>query len=230
MHEIRIMTRTEAQTEARLELLPRNEYVGVNALDPIRLYYWPVVGRLYRRRVELCLNECTGGERVLEIGFGSGVTFPALSRRYREIHGLDLTADTARVHELFARRGIETQLKPGNVLDMPYPENHFDTVLLISILEHLKVSEQERAFAEIRRVLKPGGQVIYGTPIERPLMVVMFRLLRYNIREHHFSTEKDIRAAAAKQLKEVRVIGMPATPSFLGNVYEIGHFTKHDGG
>ena len=31
--------------------------------DPLRFYYWPVLGRLYRRRVELCLARLSGGER-----------------------------------------------------------------------------------------------------------------------------------------------------------------------
>src|ERR1700728_2399759 len=157
-------------TLPRVKLLPRNEYVGVNSLDPIRFYHWPIFGAMYRRRVELCLDECRGGERILEIGFGTGLTFLNLHDMYREIHGVDLTADTKAVHDAFAARGIETDLRKGNVLEMPYENDYFDTVLLISILEHLKPDEQPKAFAEIARVLKPGGQVVYGVPIERPLM------------------------------------------------------------
>jgi len=210
----------------QLKLLPAAEYQGVNGYDPIRFYYWPVIGRMYRRRVELCLAECRGGERILEIGFGSGLTFLNLHDRYREIHGLDLTADVQRVTQVFTSRGIATDLRQGNVLQMPYPDNHFDTVLLISILEHLQPAEQLAAFNEIRRVLRPGGLVVYGVPIERPLMVWMFRCLGYNIRLHHFSTEKQVRAAAASVMKEVRVTGMPSFPPGLGNVYEVGHFVK----
>jgi ubiquinone/menaquinone biosynthesis C-methylase UbiE len=209
-----------------LKLLPSVEYAGVNSADPIRFYYWPIFGRMYRRRVELCLAECTGGQRILEIGFGTGLTFLNLAEKYREIYGLDLTADTARVTKVFAAHGITTDLRQGNVLQMPYHDGCFDTVLLISILEHLKPEEQVKAFAEIRRVLRPGGQVVYGAPIERPLMVWMFRLLGYNIREHHFSTEKQIRSAAASVLNEVRVVQMPSFPPGAGAVYEIGHFVK----
>jgi ubiquinone/menaquinone biosynthesis C-methylase UbiE len=109
---------------------------------------------------------------------------------------------------------------------MPYPDHHFDTVLLISILEHLKPEDQPRAFAEIRRVLKPGAQVVYGVPIERPLMVFMFRRLGYDIRAHHFSTERDISAAAAQSLQKVRITQMLSTPPIFGPVYEVGHFTS----
>ena len=210
----------------KLELLPRASYRGVNREDPLRFYFVPLLGRMYRRRVELCLHECRGGDDVLEVGFGSGLTFLNLSRKYRRIHGLDLTSSVAEVGALFRRHGIATELANGSVLEMPYGDGEFDTVLAISILEHLKGAEQRRAFAEIRRVLKAGGQVVYGVPVERPLMVFMFRLLGYDIRQHHFSTQEDVRAAAGELLDEVRVVTMRATPSLLGAVYEVGHFRK----
>lgn len=209
--------------ETKLKLLPRGEYAGVNTDDPIRFYYWPVIGKMYRRRVEMCLAECAGGERVLEIGFGSGATFLNLAEKYREIHGLDLTASVDEVKRVFDARRIKTDLRNGSVLTMPYEDNTFDTVLLISILEHLRPAEQEPAFREIARVLKPGGQVVYGVPIERRLMVFAFRVLGYNIREHHFSTEKDVSAAADKIFERVRVTPMR---SAAGAVYEVGHFRK----
>jgi len=209
-----------------LKLLPRNQYVGVNSLDPIRFYHWPIFGAMYRRRVELCLGECTGGDRILEIGFGTGMTFLNLHDSYREIHGLDLTADTAAVQKAFADRGIQTDLRQGDVLQMPYENEYFDTVLLISILEHLKPEDQARAVAEIRRVLKPGGQVVYGVPIERPLMVFMFRMLGCDIRKEHFSTEKDVAAAAEKMMQRVRIQQMTSRPPIFGPVYEVGHFKR----
>ncbi|UCG47715.1 MAG: class I SAM-dependent methyltransferase [Phycisphaerales bacterium] len=210
----------------KLKLLPFREYAGVNRDDPLRFYFWPLIGRLYRRRIELCLRECTGGRRILEVGFGSGVTFLNLSESYGEIHGLDLTAPVEEVAAVFAARGIDTHLQTGNVLSMPYDDDYFDTVLLISILEHLKPSEQTPAFREIRRVLKPGGQVVYGVPIERGLMVFMFRLLGCDIRKHHFSTEKDVSQAAESVLRKVRVVRMQSIPSFFGPVYEVRHFVK----
>lgn len=81
---------------------------------------------------------------------------------------------------------MKTFLQNGNVLNMPYEDGYFDTVLLISILEHLKPEEQSQAFAEIKRVLKPGGQVVYGVPVERPLMVFLFRMLGHDIRQGTF--------------------------------------------
>ncbi len=214
------------QEQIRLQLLPLERYVGVDEKDPIKFYRLPVIGRMYQRRIELCLEQLTGGQSVLEVGFGSGVSFLNLSQLYQEIHGLDLTADARKVAEMFANLGIQTELRNGSVLELPYPDQSFDAVLLISILEHLQPYEQHQAFQEIWRVLKPGGQVVYGVPVERPLMVFMFRLLGTNIREHHFSTETDVRVAAQEVFGPGKITSMRSPLGLFGRVYEIGEFVK----
>lgn len=210
----------------KLKLLAADTYKGVNQYDPIKYYYWPVFGRMYRRRVELALGECSGGERVLEVGFGTGLAFPNLHDIYKEIHGIDLTADIHAVQSVFEPVGIPLFLEKGDVLKMPYQDGFFDTVLMISILEHLKPVELEQAFVEVRRVLKPGGQMVYGTPVEKPFMEFMFRLLGHNIRDEHFSTEREIEEAARRAFSKGHVIRMKSTPPIAGAVYEVGNFIK----
>lgn len=210
----------------KLKLLAYREYAGVDRNDPLRFYFWPIIGKMFRRRIELCLAECLGGQRVLEVGFGSGVTFLNLNDSYKEVYGLDLNASVEAVKTVFEAKQIETHLQSGSLLSMPYKDDFFDTVLLISVLEHLKPFEQIQAFREIRRVLKPQGQAVYGVPIERSFMVFMFRLLGYNIREHHFSTETDVFNAAGSVLDKVRVVRMQSIPAIFGSVYEVGHFVK----
>jgi len=220
------MKTTNMTVLPKLKLLAYRDYAGIDRNDPLRFYFWPIIGRMFRRRVELCLAECSGGQRVLEVGFGSGVTFLTLNDRYEEIHGLDLNVSAEAVRTIFEAKQIETHLQNGSVLFMPYEDDFFDTVLLISVLEHLKPIEQIQAFREIRRVLKPQGQAVYGVPIERSFMVFMFRLLGYNIREHHFSTETDVFNAAGSVLDKVRVVRMQSIPAIFGSVYEVGHFVK----
>jgi ubiquinone/menaquinone biosynthesis C-methylase UbiE len=209
-----------------LKLLPLQEYTGVNELDPIKYYTLPIIGKMYRERVQYCLAECKGGDSILEIGFGTGLTFLYLNEIYQQIHGLDLTADVEQISALYEKYHVHTELKTGSVLTMPYEDQSFDTILLISILEHLQPADQEQAFKEMARILKPGGQVIYGVPVERPLMVFMFRVLGHDIRKEHFSTHKNVEEAAQKILHRVSVMDMKGIPAFTGAVYQIGHFVK----
>ena len=101
----------------------------------------------------MCLEACEGGERVLEVGFGTGVTFFNLARKYRQIYGIDLKSDTRKFGDVSAK-GLQVVLALGNLLELPYQEDFFDTVLLISILEHLQPEDLQRGFAQIHKVLR----------------------------------------------------------------------------
>jgi ubiquinone/menaquinone biosynthesis C-methylase UbiE len=210
--------------EMKLKMLALHEYAGVNSDDPIRFYGLPFIGSIFRKRVELCVSELSGGSRVLEIGFGSGVTFLNLNDMYREIHGLDLTANVEDVTATFQRLGIRTFLRNGNVLSLPHQDGYFDSVLLISILEHLRPESLISAFQEISRVLKQTGQVVYGVPVDKKIMDYAFRLLGYKIQEHHFSDQKQVSAAAGTVFKEVAISNICVRP--FGRLYEVGHCKK----
>lgn len=182
-------------------LVSSKDYVRNDREDPLRFYYYPLLGGIYRRRVEMCLDLLPNGDKILEIGFGSGVTFLNLHEKYKEIHGIDLNSDCAAVAACFAKHGISADLRSGSATALPYPDNTFDAVLLISILEHLKPEELDLACREAHRVLRPGGVMVYGVPVERKLMVAAFKVLGYNIREHHFSTEKEVAEAVGRYLQ-----------------------------
>jgi ubiquinone/menaquinone biosynthesis C-methylase UbiE len=210
----------------KLKLLPKERYVTLSETDPLIYYYWPIFGQMYRRRVEICLNECRGGERILEVGYGSGVTFLNLSEQYEEIYGIDLCADAKAVTGMWGQEGLAPILEQGDLVRLPYEENMFDTVLLISILEHLKPHELATAMDQVHRVLKPNGQMIYGVPVERPLTNAIYGMMGVNIRAHHFSTQRNVSQAAERIFSRKRIHSMTSFIPFLGNVYEVGHFIK----
>jgi ubiquinone/menaquinone biosynthesis C-methylase UbiE len=210
----------------KLKLLQRKKYVTLSETDPLIYYYWPIFGPMYRRRVEICLDECRGGQRILEVGYGSGVTFLNLSQDYKEIYGIDLFADAKAVTKMWEQEGLTPELEQGDLVDLPYEESIFDTVLLISILEHLKPHELVTAMEQVYRVLKPNGQMVYGVPVERPFTNAVYRLMGVNIRAHHFSTEKDVRKAAETLFSKKNILSMDGFLPFVGSVYEVGHFVK----
>ena len=76
------------------------------------------------------------------------------------------------------------------------------------------------------RIVRPGGQVVYGVPVNQPLMTLAFRLLDYKITDHHFSNEEDIRTVAQNFLKLNKIIHMPGPLGFPRNIYEIGSWVK----
>jgi len=175
----------------RLEMLASHEYCRPRD-DPIRFYNFPVIGRMYRNRVARCIALLPPGRKVLEVGYGSGVSFLALAAKFDEIHGIDLHEHAEQVAHTFRHRDLRLHLRAGNVLDLPYPDASFDAALAVSIHEHLHIHEQARAFAEIRRVLKPDGCYAVGVPGMNPLMNAALYMLGYRLRDYHFSSERQV--------------------------------------
>jgi SAM-dependent methyltransferase len=97
---------------------------------------------------------------ILEAGCGSGRFVKYLHDLGFDCRGIEFNADTVRdVHAKWP----ELQIVQGDVLDMPYPDDEFEGVLAIGLIEHFEEGP-ERVLAEIRRVLKPMGIALITVP------------------------------------------------------------------
>src|SRR6266404_7222526 len=98
---------------------------------------------------------------MLLLDIGSGIGGPA---RYFARHsgcrvtGIDLTEEFVAVaRSLTHRLGMQSQIafEQGSALDMPFPSASFDVATLLHV--GMNIADKARLFAEVRRVLKPGG-------------------------------------------------------------------------
>ncbi len=97
------------------------------------------------------------GARILEIGVGAGSDHLQWALAGAECHGIDLTdagIETTRAH--LALHGLSSDLRRHDAESLPFPENHFDIVWSWGVIHHSE--NPARIIAEIRRVLKPGGE------------------------------------------------------------------------
>ncbi len=183
-----------------LQMLAPADYRTTGDADPIQFYRLPLLGRLFAKRVTGCLSLLPTGRRVLEIGYGSGISFLNLAEKFEEIHGIDLHASADEVAGLFAKETVKPHLRQGSITDLPYEDDSFDAALAISIHEELKPQQQARAFAEVHRVVRPGGCYVVGVPGVNALMTLGFYALGCNIGKWHVSTERQVLAAMRETL------------------------------
>lgn len=97
------------------------------------------------------------GEHVLEIGAGPGAATEELRKRAERVTSIEYDhAFAARIARLIqSKNGAVLQ---GDASALPFREKTFSAAVAVLMLHHLKSPEaQERAFAEIFRVLRPGG-------------------------------------------------------------------------
>lgn len=97
------------------------------------------------------------GDHVLELGAGTGAATDELRRRTVRVTSLEY--ERAFVSKLGARmRGTNAAVVQGDASALPFSDGTFSSVIAILMLHHLRASElQDKAFAEICRVLRPGG-------------------------------------------------------------------------
>jgi ubiquinone/menaquinone biosynthesis C-methylase UbiE len=97
------------------------------------------------------------GEHVLEIGAGPGAATEELRKSAPRVTSLEYShafaVGIARRHS-----GTNGAVLQGDASALPFPEKTFSAAIAVLVLHHLKSREaQERTFAEIFRVLRPGG-------------------------------------------------------------------------
>lgn len=147
---------------------------------------------------------------LLEIGYGSGIFLPTLSRFAEHLYGLDIHPDPAIVDEMLAKEGVHADLQVGSLLDMNYSAGKFDGVVCLSVLEHLKPLELERALSEIDRISKRGAIVILGFPGKNIFNNLFYRMVGFQEDDLHPSGHSAILQAIRNRMKLTSVLKYPS--------------------
>jgi len=94
---------------------------------------------------------------ILDVGCGTGLNMKYLAQ-YGQVTGADLSSTALN----FCRVRGHTRLIKAPIEGLPFPDNTFDLVTALDIIEHL--DDDLAGLREIRRVLKPGGRVFILVP------------------------------------------------------------------
>jgi SAM-dependent methyltransferase len=102
------------------------------------------------------------GQRVLDVGCGTGVVALAAARTGAHVSGLDLTPELlVRARENAAIAGAEIDWHEGDAEALPFADGEFDVV--VSQFGHMFAPRPDVATREMLRVLKPGGTIAFAT-------------------------------------------------------------------
>jgi SAM-dependent methyltransferase len=102
------------------------------------------------------------GQRVLDVGCGTGVVAVTAARRGARVTGLDLTpALLERALDNAQIAGVTIDWHEGDVESLPFDDAVFDVV--VSQFGHIFAPRPEVATSEMLRVLKAGGTIAFAT-------------------------------------------------------------------
>jgi ubiquinone/menaquinone biosynthesis C-methylase UbiE len=105
------------------------------------------------------------GDDLLEIGAGPGRTTDLLRTRVRQLTAVELDDDLAA--QLIARMaGTNVDVVHADASALPLPDDQFSAAVAFTMLHHVPTAEiQDRIFAELARVVAPGGTVVLSDSV-----------------------------------------------------------------
>jgi SAM-dependent methyltransferase len=145
--------------------------------------YWPLRGRLPRYPIPQWPLQAAGGRTVVDVGCSWGRWSIAAARAgYRPI-GVDVHVDALAAAARVAKQlGAEADFVCGDADHLPFLPQSVDVVFSYSVLQHLERSVVLRFFAEVHRILKPGGLCLVQLP-NRFGVFSLFQQFRRGFRE-----------------------------------------------
>lgn len=119
-----------------------------------------LVGADRARRALIEQARIRAGQRVLDVGCGTGSLEVAIARLEPRVELVGLDPDPAaleRARRKARRAGVAASYDRGFADALPYPDGSFDRVLSSFMFHHLPGPGKDALLREARRVLKPGG-------------------------------------------------------------------------
>jgi ubiquinone/menaquinone biosynthesis C-methylase UbiE len=154
--------------------------------ESLTRFYDPVVGlttreTLFKARIVGQLSP-RPGERILDLGCGSGTLAIQISDREPQARVTGLDADPEILGRARVKAGSATDITfdEGFSNDLPYEDATFDSVVSTLFFHHLSSKARRETAGELVRVLKPGGR-LHVADWDRPASPLM-RLLSLGIR------------------------------------------------
>ena len=119
--------------------------------------------RWYQTQLAFAMNALRGKSgQVLDLGCAAGVEIAALRAAGFSVVG----ADYVHTMLLESRRRFNKDAKVGLVRGdaeyLPFPDNSFDHVVCLGVLEYLQ--SYDRTLAEVHRILRPEGIAVFAVP------------------------------------------------------------------
>lgn len=112
----------------------------------------------FRSRRARAIEKFAPKGRILDVGCGRGILPAIMRERGWEVDALEFSETAAQ----YARDELRLPVFVGNILQSPYADSSFDTVVLWHVLEHLP--DPAAAIRKVRQILRPGGLLVIAVP------------------------------------------------------------------
>jgi ubiquinone/menaquinone biosynthesis C-methylase UbiE len=147
---------------------------------PYSQRFWVEAPHPFITRERLCeILEPVGGERLLEVGPGTGYYSLPVAEWLSPVGRLDVVDIQQEMLDHTMRRAGEQGIghikaTRSDARELPFPDDTFDGAYLVTVLG--EIPDQVAALEELGRVVRPGGRIVVGELFGDPHMVTHSQL------------------------------------------------------
>jgi ubiquinone/menaquinone biosynthesis C-methylase UbiE len=112
--------------------------------------------------------------QIVDIGCGNGNLIHVLQQylSIAKITGIDLSQESMMNAKKRFSSNNNIDFKVGSINDLPFDNESIDLIVCTEVLEHTFIDTFESSFAEISRVLRPGGYYLASVPFNEKITFV----------------------------------------------------------
>lgn len=181
---------SSADNQTEICRVVRSKEQAKDAYDKLSRWYDVIAGNFEKKYRDMGLQKLNAreGEKVLEIGFGTGHCILALAKSVGnsgKVYGIDISDGMLNI----ARSRIEkegflerVEFKRGDATELPFEGNFFDAIFMSFTLELFDTPEIPIVLQECKRVLRSGGRICVVSMSKKGKASLMVKIYEWSHR------------------------------------------------
>ncbi len=188
----------------KINLIPKKSLIKTGDVDHADWNYRPLLGTISFARFRLITKLLKGkyGDSLLEIGYGSGVFLPELSKYAENLYGIDIHDKYDEVKKKLSEIDVDAELHKGGAEKLIWKDNSIDFAVAVSSLEF--VDDLDQVCKEVKRVLKKNGRFFIVTPSKSALVDFGLKIMTGVNAKEDFGDSRDFIIPTLKKHFEVK--------------------------
>jgi len=146
------------------------------------------------REFVLNFSEIKPGEKVLDIGCGTGDQAVYFAKKEAIVAGIDINPKMiGRALMRKKKEGLEVYFQGGDATNLPFLEPVFDVAVISLVLHEIENKDRDKVISEMKRVVKKCGRLIFidfNCPLPKSMASFFVNLIEFFVGKKHWQNFK----------------------------------------